>query len=115
MVALLPAGWSLADDVSVVISELVTMSVEAGAKSITVRVTVHYDHLEIALTGDNDVCTAADTLEPDAVAARRAILAALTDQMSTHQLDEHQVSTEVEIRCDPQYTTRVPCRQRPVT
>jgi hypothetical protein len=113
MVALVPAGWALADDVSVVISELATTGVEAGARSITVRVTVHYDHLEIGLTHDEAAPTPVETPESDAVATRRAILAALTTRVRTLDLGAQQISTEVEMRCDPQHTTRVPCVLRP--
>lgn len=114
MAALVPAGWQLADDVSVVISELVTRAVCAGASSMTVRVTVHYDHLDIRLTHDRDALLPAIG-GPDAEQTRRTLLDRLTTWVHTTEPEAGRVVTEARIRCDPRHTGKLDCRLRPAS
>lgn len=110
---LVPAGWALADDVAIVISELVTAAVDAEASSLQVDVTVHFDHVEIELTR----ALSAQVLVPSAAEAvsdtRGIILGALTTDLTTETLADGRTRTRAFMRCDPRFTAKVECRFRP--
>lgn len=111
--ALVPAGWALADDVSVVISELATTAVNDGATMIELQVTVHYDRLVIDLIHDAPALVGARAQPNDARQARQALLRALTTRLDTGSSPAGRVCTEAEMRCNPRHTGKVTCRHRP--
>jgi hypothetical protein len=109
MAALQPSGWSVGDDVAIVLSELVTEALEDGAGAVSVHVTVHFDHIDIALERRVDggghragVCMPAET------GLRTAVLGALTTDISRTALGEATM-VRARLACDPSYTTDVRC------
>lgn len=115
MAALPPPGWSLADDLSIVVSELVTAAVDAGASSIAVTVTLHYDHLEVLVSHDEAALVPARDVPEDAVGTRRAVLGALTTELTTTMRADGRTYTRAHMSCDPRHTADMSCRLRPGT
>lgn len=115
MAALQPSGWTVGDDVAIVLSELVTEALETGADAITVHVTVHFDHIEIELERrDPGVPVPQRSGEAtdeatDEATLRRAVLGALTTNI-TRSPSGGVVSAR--LPCDPAFTTAVQCRLR---
>lgn len=113
--ALLPGGWNLADDVAIVISELVTGAIVAGAPSVRVRVSVHYDHVEVQVSHRDGALVTGAGQHETAVATRRAVLNALTHRMTIEQHEDGHVHAHARLRCDPRFTEKIACRYRPAS
>ena len=111
---LIPAGWRLADDVAIVISELVTAGVDSAAKTIDVKVTVHFDHLEIEVAHPDLVPAATNGSSTAAAQTRDIVLEGLTTRLSRESLADGRICARAEMRCDPLYTEAVACQYRPV-
>jgi hypothetical protein len=106
-----PAGWRLADDVEIVVSELVTESLGSAAESISVAIDMHYDRLALVVVDDRPA--AGPDPEDTSDGTRRLILDRLTDRLETTRERENGTVTRASITCDPRWTTKVPCALRP--
>jgi hypothetical protein len=110
---LIPAGWALADDVAIVISELVTDAVDADASSVEVHVTVHFDHVEIDMTRGLPLQVLVPPVAETVSDTRGIILGALTTDLTTETLQDGRTRTRAIMQSDPEFTTKVGCRFRP--
>jgi hypothetical protein len=111
--ALDPRGWGLADDMEVVVSELVTVALATGPSSIDLALDVHYNHLELVLTHDGEPGDDADDRSDHVDDLRAALLAGLTDALHITDEAAGQTATTATFQCDPSYTAGLHCRQRP--
>ncbi|HKC29028.1 MAG TPA: hypothetical protein VKB75_13535 [Jatrophihabitans sp.] len=113
MTALAPAGWSLADDVGLVISELVTDAHDRGAAQADVNVDVHFDHVELRIVDDRprELYGPADDI---AARARQRILDTLADDLVTDMTSNGSARTVAELTVDPTHTRTLACEQKPV-
>jgi hypothetical protein len=107
-----PSGWRLADDVEIVVSELVSESLACSSGPIGVEIDLHYDRLTLAVEDDrgHEPAASSDAGDDD---TRRLILAGLTEQVETTHIDGDGTVTRASIACDPLWTARVPCDRRP--
>jgi hypothetical protein len=111
--ALDPAGWELADDVSVVVSDLVTEAAESGASTIDVRATVHYEEVALSVAHREPTAMPANREPEGTRATRGAVLEALTAELSTKLDSEGRTCVHAKLACNPAHTRKVYCRFRP--
>jgi hypothetical protein len=110
--ALDPAGWELADDMEVVVSELVSAALAAHPTTIELAVDVHYDRLDIALGHDGS--TQVSEEPADAVSrVREVLLGGLTSALRVRSGSDGRTRTTAMLRCDPRFTRSLACRYRP--
>ena len=105
--ALRPSGWDVADDAEIVISELVTDAVRAGAHHVDLLVDLHHTRLEISVTHDRVADPSSGPAERSTPSSQ--ILAALTTHWGTRSGDDGRITTWAELECDPLATTLVEC------
>lgn len=111
--ALDPRGWTLADDMEVVVSELVTVALATNPSIIDVALDVHYNHVALVLTHDGRPGIGVSDESDHVGDLRAALLAGLTDAMHVSDSDAGQTATTAMLRCDPSYTLGLDCRHRP--
>jgi anti-sigma regulatory factor (Ser/Thr protein kinase) len=123
--ALTPAGWNLADDVTLLISELVTSAVIADASAVEVLVDLHRDRLDVTVTDDRPgggAEAAAEAAVPEsdagdaspAIDAARAggrIVAAISTNRGVHAAANGRTATWARLPCDPRFTAGIKCEQ----
>ncbi len=108
-----PAGWNLADDAALVISELVSSAVKAGAISLEVVLHLHRDRLEITVADDRQLLAP----DPPAVHSRETpdpsmqIVTALTFRRGAQVGDDGGTRVWAHLRCDPAATTNIACAE----
>jgi anti-sigma regulatory factor (Ser/Thr protein kinase) len=107
--ALTPAGWDLADDVTLLISELVTGSVIADASAVEVLLDLHRDRLDVTVTDDRPDSSAppADPADPGDAGGR--ILAAISTNRGVRRVANGRTATWARLPCDPRFTTGIHC------
>ncbi|MDT4913915.1 MAG: hypothetical protein QOC66_3043 [Pseudonocardiales bacterium] len=110
--ALTPAGWDLADDVTLLISELVSSAVIADASAVEVMVDLHRDRLDVTVTDDRPrspgepVEPATDTGDPGG-----RILAAISTNRGVRVVNNGRTATWARLPCDPRFTEGIKCEQ----
>lgn len=112
--ALRPSGWDVADDAEIVISELVTAAVRAGAHRVELLVDLHHDRLEISVTDDRAALEPSDPAAgpSEATASTSSqILTALTTHRGARTDDDGRTVSWAELGCDPSATTLVTCAE----
>lgn len=122
--ALTPAGWNLADDVTLLISELVTSAVIADASAVEVLVDLHRDRLDVTVTDDRPNEGAApaggaavpepDAGDPgtaDAALAGGRIVAAISTNRGVRVAANGRTATWARLPCDPRFTAGIKCEQ----
>lgn len=111
--ALRPSGWDVADDAEIVISELVTAAVRAGAHRVELLVDLHHDRLEISVTDDRAALEPSDPAGPSEATASTSsqILTALTTHRGARTDDDGRTVSWAELGCDPSATTLVTCAE----
>lgn len=110
-----PAGWNLADDAALVISELVSSAVKAGATELEVTLNLHRDRLEITVADDRQL------LAPDPPAATPPgsvdpglqIVTALTSRRGARVAADGRTEVWAHLPCDPAATTNITCVEAP--
>ncbi|HEV7204280.1 MAG TPA: hypothetical protein VGN18_06685 [Jatrophihabitans sp.] len=107
--ALRPSGWDVADDAEIVISELVTDAVRAGAHHVELLVDLHHSRLEISVTDDRAPDTSPGPLETSTPSSQ--IMAALTTHRGARTGDDGRTISWAELECDPLATTLVDCTE----
>jgi anti-sigma regulatory factor (Ser/Thr protein kinase) len=110
--SLTPAGWNLADDVTLLISELVTGAVIADASAVEVLVDLHHDRLDVTVTDDRPDSAAppadgGDPADPDDAGGR--ILAAISTNRGVRRVANGRTATWARLPCDPRFTTGIKC------
>jgi hypothetical protein len=110
--ALQPGGWPLADDVGLVISELVSDAHDRGAAQADVNLDVHFDHVELRIVDDGPphLRRADDDV---AARARQRILDALADDLITDMTSNGNARTVAELTVDPVHTRTLACERKP--
>jgi anti-sigma regulatory factor (Ser/Thr protein kinase) len=110
--ALTPSGWNLADDVTLLISELVTSAVIAEATAVDVLVDLHRDRVEVTVTDDRPA-VAADARDPltEGDGAGGRILAAITTNRGVRLIDRGRTASWARLPCDPRFTVGIKCEQ----
>jgi anti-sigma regulatory factor (Ser/Thr protein kinase) len=108
--SLTPAGWNLADDVTLLISELVTSAVVAEARAVEVLVDLHRDRLDVTVTDDRPQPDG----EPVAAApvpagAGGRILAAISTDRGVRSAGNGRTATWARVPCDPRFTAGIKC------
>lgn len=124
--ALTPAGWNLADDVTLLISELVTSAVIADASAVEVLVDLHRDRLDVTVTDDRPGGVAeavGETAGPapaaqsgagakdDAALAGGRIVAAISTNRGVRVAANGRTATWARLPCDPRFTAGIKCEQ----
>lgn len=109
--ALRPSGWDVADDAEIVISELVTEAVRAGARHVELLVDLHHDRLEISVTDDRRPAGSTGRSRDVMPAASSQILSALTSHRGASTGDDGRTTSWAELECDPRSTTLVSCAE----
>lgn len=110
-----PAGWDLADDAALVISELVSGSVKAGATRLEVLLDLHLDRLDITVSDDRRLLVR----DPPGAAANpmadpgHQIVAALTRRRGEHVSEDGATQVWAQLPCDPAATTNITCTEPP--
>jgi hypothetical protein len=108
-----PSGWNLADDAALVISELVSSAVKAGAASLDVLINLHRDRVEITVTDDRTSDPAeTDTAPIPAKDPSRQILTALSASRGAALADDGRTAAWAHLPCDPRSTTHINCVQQ---
>lgn len=117
--ALTPPGWNLADDVTLLISELVTSAVIADASAVEVLVDLHRDRLDVTVTDDRPSAAAEagggaavpDAGAGDAADAGGRIVAAISTNRGVRVAPNGRTATWARLPCDPRFTTGIKCEQ----
>jgi anti-sigma regulatory factor (Ser/Thr protein kinase) len=116
--ALTPAGWNLADDVTLLISELVTSAVIADASAVEVLVDLHRDRLDVTVTDDRpngaaEAAVAAPDADDadDAADAGGRIVAAISTNRGVRVAPNGRTATWARLPCDPRFTVGIKCEQ----
>lgn len=102
-----PRGWSVADDVSIVVSELVSEALHRDAAKLEVSAVVHFDHIELSFCDDRPA-TAAATPE----GLRAQIIERLTAETRAERRPTGETVVLARVPCDPRATAGVPCEMR---
>jgi anti-sigma regulatory factor (Ser/Thr protein kinase) len=108
--ALTPAGWDLADDVTLLISELVTSAVIADATSVDVLVDLHRDRVDVTVTDDRPTSAPDAGPAPEAGDAGGRILAAISTNRGVRRADGRTASW-ARLPCDARFTGGITCTQ----
>jgi hypothetical protein len=111
--AVAPQGWSVADDIALVISEVATMALRVGATELEVEVEVHAGRVDVTLRDDGrseDAAGPGEEHPADQPMARRLIEEVTTSWTARRTPDEGEV--RLSVTCDPSATQRVECRHR---
>jgi hypothetical protein len=105
--ALRPRGWSVADDLALIASELVTDAFIAGGRQLLLTVEFHVDFVELVGRDDRPM----DAPHAQVNETRRRLLDALT---LWWQLGEETESAvwRARVKCDPEATEGIACRFR---
>jgi hypothetical protein len=102
-----PRGWSVADDVSIVVSELVSEALSHDAATLELSATVHFDHVELRC---------ADDRPSGAEVAPQGLRAQILEQFTAHMRAERSESGQAvfvaRVACNPTATAGVPCELR---
>jgi hypothetical protein len=102
-----PRGWSVADDVSIVVSELVSEALHRNAATLALDATVHFDHIELRCSDDRP---AGGDVAPHGLRAQ--ILEQITLQLQAVRSASGEATLVARVACDPAATTGVPCELR---
>ena len=112
LAALEPEGWSLADDVDLVGSELVSAALSSAPSWVDFTVDVHYDGLLVTVVHDGSASP--DGASAGSVAAlRSSLLAAVTTEYATTRHGDGTTAITARLGCDPDVTRSLPCELRP--
>ncbi len=109
-----PSGWFVADDIEVIVSELVTEAVAALPNDIRVAVDVHYDRLHISLAHDGAPPNPRAQDDPAAV-LREHVLDALASNRDVTAEAGGLTKNAAEVLFDPRHTASLSCQLRPAT
>lgn len=109
--ALEPSGWSVADDIEVIVSELVTEALAAQPSDIRVAIDVHYDRLQVTLAHDGSALDAAAEDDP-AAALRKNVLDALASSRDVTEEAGGLTKNAAELLFDPRHAASLACRLR---
>jgi hypothetical protein len=116
--ALTPAGWDLADDVTLLISEFVTSALRAEASSIEVLVDLHRTRLDVTVTDDRPgtpsrstatIANLHNNVDMDDRVTR--ILAAVSSSRGVQIAEDGKTATWARLLCDPRFTAGIACDQ----
>jgi hypothetical protein len=108
--SLAPQGWSVADDIALVISEVATMALQSGATELEVEVEVHAGRVDVTLRDDAGSPDPSAPGAADQPMARRLIEEVTTSWISRRS--PHAGEVRLTMACDPTATERVECRHR---
>lgn len=110
-----PAGWNLADDAALVISELVSSAVKAGADNLEVRLDLHRDRLEISVVDDRQLLAPDPPAAPASASADPSlqILDALTTRRGARVGDDGRTMVWAHLPCDLAATSGITCDEPP--
>jgi hypothetical protein len=103
-----PRGWAVADDTTLVVDELVTAALEAGAERVAVQVVLHWDEIDVTVRDDRTTVA-----EPGVTPVRQLILEGLTSRVDTRRLPEGGWESRGHVPCEPDHLREVDCRFRP--
>jgi hypothetical protein len=103
------SGWALADDVQLLLKEMVRSAVDDEATSIVVRVDLHYDRIDIKVIDDRGA--EGDPAEPRPSDHADAVVPAAWRGSTV--TDTGRVVSWAQLPCSPRHTTRMSCTRRP--
>ena len=109
LATLRPHAWHLTDDIVLIVSELATETVLAGAKELRLTIDIHYDHLAVVMRDDRRPGWRKRIGSNE---TRRLLLDALTWTRNVIA-DAAGTRSTARVRCDPSLTERIPCELRP--
>lgn len=102
-----PSGWSVSDDAALLVSELMSSAVEAGCRNVGVVVDLHFDRLELVVTGHG----AADA--PEGLAGLRGtVVKRLASRAELVHAPEGTLVGAAQLPCREIWTSSVPCDDR---
>jgi anti-sigma regulatory factor (Ser/Thr protein kinase) len=108
--ALTPRGWQVSEDVALVISEFVTIAVQAGADDIDVEVDVHDGRIDVGIVDDGDHDRPVPALD-DRHLARR-LLDQVAERWRMGPTADGRIAVRVALGCDRAATAQLECTRR---